>query len=152
MSARPVLPVLKSCSRLQIRTVIHHARPARTPYLASPSNPRPIKPTAGTSTLNPHAPPPVTTKTVLSDTGLVYDHNPPASAPSYTSGEVPDFLKWVGVAGPEAQQSVRLTGEHVARLRRSRTGRERMKLAPETVQEIVAARAAGLTRSAVAEK
>lgn len=80
------------------RSVIHHARPARRPHYPSPLTPLSVKPTAGTSRPQPHnKTPPTPPSSTLQDApveGLTFHYAPPPSAPSYTTGVVPDILKW----------------------------------------------------------
>lgn len=80
------------------RSVIHHARPARRPHYPSPLTPLAVKPTAGTSRPQPSNKTPSTPPTsTLQDApvqGLTFHYAPPPSAPNYTTGVVPDVLRW----------------------------------------------------------
>lgn len=79
------------------RSVIHHARPPRRPQYPSPLTPLVVKPTAGTSRPQPALKTPPTPPTArLEDApqGLTFHYAPPPAAPSYTTGVVPDLVRW----------------------------------------------------------
>jgi hypothetical protein len=115
-SSRAVIRAIPSrAATLQVRTVLHNARPPRIPMLNSPHQPKVVSPTPGTSTPQAH-PVPSITHSDLGDSGLTFHHAPPPSAPSYTTGAVPPFLRWVN------GESVHLTGEEAAPRRKERRG------------------------------
>ncbi|GHJ84857.1 hypothetical protein NliqN6_1259 [Naganishia liquefaciens] len=143
------------------RTVLHHARPPRRPHYPSPLTPLTVKPTAGTSRPQPSLkdtpPPPASTLEDSSVRGLTFHYAPPPTAPSYTSGAVPDLLRWTRGAG-----DVRASVQAGAPLKKSRKVREAAEgmeslkqLTGDVVQEIQRLRAedpSKWTRKALAER
>jgi hypothetical protein len=134
------------------RGVLHHARPARKPAFPSPLDPVQPKPTAGTSTprTNPSSssssssstsssasPASVYQKasTRLEDSGLEFHHAPPPSAPTYTTGTIPDVLRWA-----QGSSDVRRSAQAGAPLVRQKktvgNGSHDLGLSQEAVQEI----------------
>jgi hypothetical protein len=121
-SSRIVLDQITSVSAR--RSVMHHARPARQPILRSPQTPKPRLPTNGTSTPAPLAEVDASgaaseartslRSAKLGGTNYTLYHSPPPSAPSYTTGVMPPFMQWC------KGNSISLTGEEQARLRRER--------------------------------
>jgi hypothetical protein len=135
------------------RGVLHRARPARRPSFPSPLKPLDVKPTAGTSRPRPGSPAQTPPSVALKDTGLTFHHAPPASAPSYNTGVVPDVLKWVQGSG-----NVRASAQAGAPLvRRKRVDKveEGLGLSAEVIQEMRGLRLddpARWTRKALCEK
>lgn len=83
------------------RTVVHHARPPRRPRHATHLEALEVKPTAGTSRPNPKSQPKPSVNSVsFSHDGVELElhHVPPPTAPNYTSGRVPEVLRWLGGA------------------------------------------------------
>ena len=131
------------------RGVLHHARPARKPAFPSPLDPVQPKPTAGTSTPRPtpsspssssssssSSASPTNASARLQDSGLEFHHAPPPSAPTYTTGIVPDVLRWA-----QGSSDVRRSAQAGAPLvRQKRAGGSEVKhdlgLSQEVVQEI----------------
>lgn len=128
------------------RGVLHHARPARKPAFASPLDPVQPKPTAGTSTPRPTASPSSSTSpapaltanasTELRDSGLEFHHAPPPSAPTYTTGIIPDVLRWA-----QGSNDVRRSAQAGAPLvKQKRAGgseaQHDLGLSQEVIQEI----------------
>jgi hypothetical protein len=148
-SSRVVLETLTSV--ISRRTVVHHARPARQPLLRSPQTPKERSPTPGTSHPNLE---PSTSKTAtqvrstkLQGTNYTLHHSPPPSAPSYTTGVMPPFLQWV------QGNSISLTGEEGARLRRERKAEIEGGLGwdEEMLEKMRKMRAEGLSRRKIGE-
>ena len=108
---------LFSVQRIVSRSVVHHARPPRVPALHSPQTPKQPLPTSGTSHPNPSAVRYTPPFSRVEGSNLTLHHAPPPTAPSYTNGVRPPFLRWVG------GESVRLTGEEQAPLRIQRIGK-----------------------------
>ncbi|WWD19534.1 hypothetical protein CI109_103995 [Kwoniella shandongensis] len=136
------------------RGVLHRARPPRIPILPSPHTPKTPLPTSGTSHpidpkvhTNGQLPPSTTSSTSLEDSdGLTFHHSPPPSLPSYTNGQVPSLLKWLG------GESVRLTGEEGAPVIKERkVFGGRAEWSEEVVSRIKELRAQGLSRKAIGE-
>lgn len=123
-SSRIVLEQITSVSAR--RSVVHHARPPRQPILRAPQTPKPRLPTSGTSYPAPTIGGDVLSASAessssssprsakLSGSNYTLYHSPPPSAPSYTTGVMPPFLQWC------KGNSISLTGEEQARLRRER--------------------------------
>ncbi|KAI9633943.1 uncharacterized protein MKK02DRAFT_38614 [Dioszegia hungarica] len=135
---------------LQKRTVLHNARPPRTPILPSPHQPKIRSPTPGTSTPQAHPdsshPIPPISSSSLADSGLTFHHAPPPSAPSYTTGAVPPFLQWIG------GQSVHLTGEEAAPRRKERRGDGKEPKWDQGVKaDIIDMRQRGMSRKEIAK-
>lgn len=83
------------------RTVVHHARPPRRPRQATHLEALEVKATAGTSRPNPTSQPKPSINSVSFNhqgVELELHHVPPPTAPDYTSGRVPDVLRWLGGA------------------------------------------------------
>ena len=120
------------------RGVLHHARPARKPAFPSPLDPLELKPTAGTSRARTGTQPikPTHPSTKLEDTGLEFHHAPPASAPTYTTGMVPDVLKWV--QGSKGVRQSDQAGAPLVRRRRIEVGQvqHELGLSQGVVEEI----------------
>ncbi|ORX40685.1 hypothetical protein BD324DRAFT_654450 [Kockovaella imperatae] len=89
--------------------------------------------------------------TSLENSSLQLHHSPPASAPSYTTGNVPDLVNWLG------GESVRLSGEERAPLAR-KLGQDlrEQTLAVKSDQplcaEIKRLRSIGLSRSKIVKR
>lgn len=117
------------------RSVIHHARPARRPQYPSPLTPLTVNPTAGTSRPQPlrkEAPQPAAS--TLQDSGLTFHYAPPPSAPSYSSGAIPDILRWTRGAA-----DVRASAQAGAPLKRkARGGAEGLKVVAALTEDVVA--------------
>jgi hypothetical protein len=148
-SSRVVLETLTSITGR--RTVVHHARPVRQPMLRSPQNPKERLPTPGTSYPNAN---PSSSKTAtqvrstkLQGTNYTLHHAPPPSAPSYTTGAMPPFLQWCH------GNSISLTGEQGARLRRERKAEIEGGLGwdEEMLEKMRTMRAEGLSRRKIGE-
>ena len=148
-SSRVVLESLTSITSR--RTVVHHARPARQPLLRSPQTPKERSPTPGTSypTLEPSSSKTATQvrSTQLKGTNYTLHHSPPPSAPSYTTGVMPPFLQCV------QGNSISLTGEEGARLRRERKAEIEGGLGwgEEMLEKMRRMRAEGLSRRKIGE-
>ncbi|KAK8853119.1 hypothetical protein IAR55_003820 [Kwoniella newhampshirensis] len=134
------------------RGVLHRARPPRIPILPSPHTPKTPLPTSGTShpiDPNQHGgkqPPSTTSSTTLEATGLTFHHSPPPSLPSYTNGQVPNLLKWLG------GESVRLTGDEGAPIVKERkVYGGRVEWSEDIVARIKELRSQGLSRKAIGE-
>lgn len=80
---------------------------------------------------------------------LKIHHSPPSTAPNYTSGQVPDLLKWLGGT------SVKLTGEEALPLRKERKGSAGHVVKTWTAEQIAEfqrLRAEGLTCKEIANQ
>jgi hypothetical protein len=148
MATRPVLPRLTSTLT---RSVMHHARPPRVPPLRNPHEPAAPRATEGASTAHPAhlggAGPASTSSSTIGD-GLTLHHSPPPTAPSYTTGVVPELLRWT------SGQQVRLTGEEGAPLRKPRASapKPQFEWTQDVKNKIMEMRAVGRTRSEVADE
>ena len=136
----------------------------RSPYLAHPDPRHPTNRPAdsrapeldtGATPKHPLGATPIprsSTYTELQNSSLKLHHSPPDSAPSYTIGNTPDLLKWLGGT------SLQLSGEENAPyLREKKTSWGRADDKPyepaaETVSEIVALREKGLSRNNVIKR
>ena len=147
---------IASSSRLPLahptlrRTVLHHAKPPLKPMLSDPYRPKPRLPTSGPSKshpphlVSPEDMPLAPRSVSLDGTGLTLNHAPPPSAPTYSSGVVPDLLKWV------KGLPVHLTGEEAAPRRREPREKDGPSWDEEVVRRIAEMRGEGVSRKRIA--
>ena len=150
-----------SCSRPLLRHLSGAHRypkgPQPKPRLQktrSPHFPKLPLPSSGAS--QPHPPHltdyvPSTSSVPLKNSSLRLHHSPPSSAPSYTTGNVPDLLSWLGGKSP------RLSGEESAPALRASKPSESMQgivdgWSDEVRTEMARLRGRGMSRKNVAKR
>ena len=142
---KPKLPKIRSPYALDPRT-IHSYDPDDPTSLLGPDHEGTPQENQRKLRLSPPS-----TSTLLQDSSLRLHHSPPASAPSYTTGNVPDLISWVG------GNSVKLSGEEqapIARKAKPYVGDLSRELEQDVplVEEIKRLRSIGLSRMKIVKR